>query len=76
MSELPAIDALIDESVCRCRAVRDAGVDQHEIEQLLRGLAVEHPRLAFIGMAYHLGMLTLVRHDCYVEENNLMDENL
>jgi hypothetical protein len=40
MSELPAIDALIDESVCRCRAVRDAGVDQHEIEQLLRGLAV------------------------------------
>jgi hypothetical protein len=75
MSDLPDIDALIDESVCRCRAIRDSS-DLYEIDQVLRALAAEHPRLAFIGMAYHLGMLTLVRHDCYVEENNLMDEKL
>lgn len=73
MSELPAIDAIIDQGVALMRQAisetRERGVlDETEIEQCLEALAARFPWGHLIGMAYHLGMLTLIRANCDMAE--------
>jgi hypothetical protein len=70
MSELPAIDAMIDEGICRVREMRERGNVQ-VIEDFLTDFIHQYPDFALLGTAYYLGMLVVTRSDCYLEENDL-----
>ena len=67
MSDLPVIDAKIDQAICMVRKLRES-YDQDRGERLLDTILEELPELACLAATYHLGMLTLLRGDCLIEE--------
>lgn len=76
MSELPSIDAMLDQGIAQMReaieGTSQAGyLDDVAIQQCLEALAERYPWGHLIGMGYHLGMLTVVRADCAFTEEKL-----
>ena len=72
MSELPTIDAMIDQSIPLLRKCIDEGwYDQDEIDTALNHLSSISRTGAFIGMVFNFGMLTLTRANCEAAESGL-----
>ncbi len=68
-SELPGIDAIIDEAICQVRE-RLAETDETIIADFMGEFVDRHPSMSLAGMAYHLGMLVVTRADCARDEFN------
>ena len=71
-SDLPAIDAIIDECICLCREKLDE-TSESMISDFMDEFVSRHPDMALVGMAYHLGLMVVWRANCARDE---FDQNL
>jgi len=68
-SELPGIDAIIDEAICQVRE-RLAETDESIISDFIDEFVDRHPDMALSGVAYHLGLMVVIRANCARDEFN------
>ena len=69
MSDVPAIDAMIDQAVCHIRDMPSLPLE--EVRSFFQGLVDARPELACVAATYHLGGLVMARNTCLREESEL-----
>ena len=71
-SDLPAIDAIIDEAICLCREKLNE-TSESMVSDFMDEFVSRHPDMALAGVAYHLGLMVVLRANCARDE---FDQNL
>lgn len=66
-SELPGIDAIIDESICMVREEWNR-TDEDTISDFMDEFIERHPDMRLSGLAYHLGLMVVTRANCAQDE--------